>query len=80
MLAGLQIPIWIDVGDADLASHRAWRAGTELQLTATEFRLLRMFLMNPGHVLAKSQILDHVWHYDFDGDSNVLETYVSYLR
>jgi len=64
----------------DIEAHRAWRAGTELQLTATEFRLLRMFLMNPERVLGKSQILDHVWHYDFDGDSNVLETYVSYLR
>ncbi len=66
--------------DMDVEAHRAWRAGTELQLTATEFRLLRMFLMNPERVLSKSQILDHVWHYDFDGDSNVLETYVSYLR
>lgn len=64
----------------DVDAHRAFRAGTELQLTATEFRLLRMFLMNPERVLSKSQILDHVWHYDFDGDSNVLETYVSYLR
>lgn len=66
--------------EMDVPAHRAWRAGTELHLTATEFRLLRMFLMNPEHVLSKSQILDHVWHYDFDGDSNVLETYVSYLR
>jgi len=64
----------------DVDAHRAWRAGNELQLTATEFRLLRMFLMNPERVLSKSQILDHVWHYDFDGDSNILETYVSYLR
>jgi two-component system OmpR family response regulator len=64
----------------DVEAHRAWRGETELQLTATEFRLLRMFLMNPGRMLAKAQILDHVWHYDFDGDSNVLETYVSYLR
>ena len=64
----------------DTDAHLVWRAGTALQLTATEFRLLRLFLLNPGRVLAKSQILDHVWHYDFDGDSNVLETYVSYLR
>ena len=64
----------------DIEAHRVWRSGTEIQLTATEFRLLRMFLLNPGRVLSKTQILDHVWHYDFDGDSNVLETYVSYLR
>ena len=64
--------------DAD--AHQVWRAGEPIQLTATEFRLLRLFLMNPGRVLSKSQILDHVWHYDFDGDSNVLETYISYLR
>jgi len=64
----------------DTNAHQVWRAGEPIQLTATEFRLLRLFLMNPGHVLSKSQILDHVWHYDFDGDSNVLETYISYLR
>ena len=64
----------------DAAAHRVWRGGVEIQLTATEFRLLRMFLLNPGRVLSKAQILDHVWHYDFGGDSNVLETYVSYLR
>jgi two-component system OmpR family response regulator len=57
-----------------------WRAEQPIRLTATEFRLLRLFLMNPGRVLSKSQILDHVWHYDFNGDSNVLETYISYLR
>ena len=64
----------------DTDAHQVWRAGQPIQLTATEFRLLRLFLMNPGRVLSKAQILDHVWHYDFDGDSNVLETYVSYLR
>ena len=61
-------------------AHQVWRADQPIRLTATEFRLLRLFLMNPGRVLSKSQILDHVWHYDFDGDSNVLETYISYLR
>jgi two-component system OmpR family response regulator len=64
----------------DTDAHLVWRAGEPVSLTATEFRLLRLFLMNPGRVLSKSQILDHVWHYDFDGDSNVLETYISYLR
>jgi two-component system, OmpR family, response regulator len=64
----------------DSAAHEVWRAGNPIQLTATEFRLLRMFMLNPGRVLSKPQILDHVWHYDFGGDSNILETYVSYLR
>jgi two-component system OmpR family response regulator len=64
----------------DTDAHLVWRAEHAIALTATEFRLLRMFMLNPGRVLAKSQILDHVWHYDFDGDSNVLETYISYLR
>jgi two-component system OmpR family response regulator len=57
-----------------------WRAGKPIRLTATEFNLLRFFLLNPRRVLSKSQILDHVWHYDFDGDASVVETYVSYLR
>jgi two-component system OmpR family response regulator len=64
----------------DVEAHQVHRAGHEIPLTATEFRLLRMFMLNPGRVLSKSQILDHVWHYDFGGDSNILETYVSYLR
>jgi two-component system OmpR family response regulator len=79
-------------GDADVRSlrfadvvmdedtHQVWRAGTPINLTATEFSLLRFFLQNPKRVLSKTQILDHVWHYDFGGDSNVVETYVSYLR
>jgi two-component system OmpR family response regulator len=64
----------------DEDTHQVWRAGTPINLTATEFSLLRFFLQNPKRVLSKSQILDHVWHYDFGGDSNVVETYVSYLR
>ena len=62
------------------AAHQVWRGGVEISLTATEFRLLRFFLLNPGRVVSKAQILDHVWHYDFGGDTNILETYVSYLR
>jgi two-component system OmpR family response regulator len=61
-------------------THEVWRAGTPLRLTATEFNLLRYFMLNPRRVLSKSQILDHVWHYDFGGDANVVETYVSYVR
>ncbi|HEX3089893.1 MAG TPA: response regulator transcription factor, partial [Ilumatobacteraceae bacterium] len=64
----------------DPDTHEVRRAGTLIELTATEFNLLRFFMLNPRRVLPKPQILDHVWHYDFDGDSNILETYVSYLR
>jgi two-component system OmpR family response regulator len=64
----------------DEDTHQVWRAGEAVNLTATEFSLLRFFLQNPKRVLSKTQILDHVWHYDFGGDSNVVETYVSYLR
>ncbi len=66
--------------EMDEDSHEVWRAGQLVQLTATEFSLLRFFLLNPRRVLSKSQILDHVWHYDFGGDANIVETYVSYLR
>ena len=64
----------------DEDSHEVWRAGQAVELTATEFSLLRFFMLNPRRVLSKTQILDHVWHYDFGGDGNVVETYVSYLR
>ena len=64
----------------DVDTHEVRRGGTSIELTATEFNLLRFFMLNPRRVLSKPQILDHVWHYDFGGDSNVLETYISYLR
>jgi two-component system, OmpR family, response regulator len=64
----------------DVDTHEVWRARESLRLTATEFNLLRFFMENPRLVLSKTQILDNVWHYDFDGDPNVVETYVSYLR
>jgi two-component system OmpR family response regulator len=64
----------------DEESREVWRNGTPVHLTATEFNLLRYFMLNPRRVLSKAQILDHVWQYDFDGDANVVETYVSYLR
>ncbi len=66
--------------EMDENAHEVHRGGQSIPLTATEFNLLRFFLLNPRHVLSKSQILDHVWHYDFGGDGNVVETYVSYLR
>jgi two-component system OmpR family response regulator len=66
--------------EMDERAHIVRRGGTTIHLTATEFNLLRFFLHNPRQVLSKAQILDNVWHYDFDGDANVVETYVSYLR
>jgi two-component system, OmpR family, response regulator len=56
------------------------RAGRPIDLTATEYRLLRYLLLNPRRVLTRAQLLEHVWDYDFGGDARVLETYVSYLR
>ena len=49
-------------------------------VSPTEYKLLRYLLLNAGRVLSRAQILDHVWSYDFDGDSSVVETYMSYLR
>jgi two-component system, OmpR family, response regulator len=64
----------------DLDTHEVWRADRLIELTATEFRLLRYLMLNPRRVLTRAQILDHVWDYDFGGDARVLETYISYLR
>jgi two-component system, OmpR family, response regulator len=56
------------------------RAGRPIELTATEYRLLRYLMLNPRRVMTRAQLLDHVWDYDFGGDGRVLETYISYLR
>jgi two-component system OmpR family response regulator len=56
------------------------RAGEPIELTATEYRLLRYLMLNPRRVMTRAQLLDHVWDYDFGGDGRVLETYISYLR
>jgi two-component system OmpR family response regulator len=64
----------------DESRHEVHRGATAITLTATEFSLLRYFMLNPRRVLSKSQILQNVWHYDFGGNANVVETYVSYLR
>jgi two-component system OmpR family response regulator len=56
------------------------RAGEPIDLTATEYRLLRYLMLNPRRVMTRAQLLDHVWDYDFGGDGRVLETYISYLR
>ena len=66
--------------ELDEDRHQVWRGGDEVRLSPTEFRLLRYLLLNAERVLSKQQILDHVWQYDFNGDDNVVETYISYLR
>jgi len=66
--------------EVDEDAHEVRRAGQVIDLTPTEYRLLRYLLVNAGRVLTRAQILDHVWDYDFGGDASVLETYVSYLR
>jgi two-component system OmpR family response regulator len=64
----------------DDPAHHVTRAGVEVALSPTEYNLLRFLLVNQGQVMSKAQILDHVWHYDFDGDGGVVETYIGYLR
>jgi two-component system OmpR family response regulator len=61
-------------------SHQVWRAGTEVSLAPREFKLLRYLMINAGRVLSREQILDHVWDYNFTGDSNIIESYISTLR
>jgi len=62
------------------ATHQVRRGEAQVDLTPTEFNLLRFFLLNPRRVLSKQQILDHVWDDDFGGPPSIVETYVSYLR
>ena len=64
----------------DEDAHQVFVADTEVELSPTEFRLLRYLMLNQGRVLSKLQILDYVWEYDFDGNASVVETYMSYLR
>ena len=64
----------------DEDTREVTRGGRLIDLTATEYRLLRYFLLHPRNVLTRGQLLDNVWDYDFGGDGRVLETYVSYLR
>ncbi len=72
----------LEVGDLTLDedSHEVRRGGDEIQLTATEFELLRYLMRNPRRVQSKAQILDRVWQYDFGGQANIVELYISYLR
>jgi len=75
-------PVLLTEGDLKLdpASKRAWRGGAELQLSPKEFSLLELFLRHPGTVLTRSQILDAAWDFAYDGTSNVVDQYVTYLR
>ncbi len=66
--------------ELDEDAHRVTRAGRAISLSPTEYKLLRYLLANAGRVLTRSQILDHVWEYDFGGESSVIETFMSYLR
>jgi len=75
-------PVMLAEGDLKLdpASKRAWRGSAELQLSPKEFSLLELFLRHPGTVLTRSQILDAAWDFAYDGTSNVVDQYVTYLR
>ena len=64
----------------DQDAYRVWRGDEEVSLSPTEFRLLRYLMQNQDRVVSKNQILDHVWDYEYVGDLNAVETYVSYLR
>ena len=66
--------------ELDEATHEVRRGGQLLDLSPTEFLLIRYLLINADRVVSKSQILDHVWQYDFRGDAGIVETYISYLR
>lgn len=82
--AGITAPQFavLTVGDLTLNkdTKAVQRAGTPITLTATEFELLKFLMENPRHVISKSRILDRVWNYDFGGQSNIVELYISYLR
>jgi DNA-binding response OmpR family regulator len=75
-------PVLLEAGDLrfDPGSRRAWRGGTEVDLTAREMALLEFLLRRKGELLPKREILDHVWDYDFEGDPNIVEVYVGHLR
>jgi two-component system OmpR family response regulator len=66
--------------EMDEETYEVRRGARRIELTPTEYKLLRFMLVNPRRVLTKAQILDHVWNYDFGGDAAIVETYISYLR
>jgi two-component system, OmpR family, response regulator len=75
-------PSRLEVADLvlDDDAHRVWRGGVEVHLSATEFKLLRCLMTNAERVVTRAQILDHVWQYDFDGESAIIESFISNLR
>jgi two-component system OmpR family response regulator len=75
-------PTVLEVGDLrlDPAARQVWRGEAEVELSAKEFTLLEVFMRNPGHVLGRTQLLEHAWEYDYEHRSNVIEVYVRYLR
>ena len=79
---GVDRPTVLQVGDLvlDPASRRAWRGEDELTLSTKEFALLELFLRHPDRVLSRTTILEHVWDFAYDGVSNIIDQYVSYLR
>jgi two-component system OmpR family response regulator len=79
---GVDQPSRLTFADLELdeETHEVYRAGQRVQLSPTEFKLLRYLMLNANRVLSKAQILDHVWKYDFRGDDNIVESYISYLR
>ncbi len=72
----------LEVGDLriDDDAHRVFKGGNEVHLSPTEYKLLRYLMVNVDRVVSRSQILDHVWDYDFDGESSIIESFMSYLR
>ena len=71
--------VFVDL-ELDEDSHEVRRGGRSIELSPTEFKLLRYLMLNPNRVLSKMQILDHVWAYDFNGEAGIVESYISYLR
>lgn len=76
---GTERLVFADV-ELDEDAHEVFKAGQPVDLSPTEFKLLRFLMANSGRVMSKAQILDHVWHYDFGGEATVVESYISYLR
>jgi DNA-binding response OmpR family regulator len=75
-------PTVLKAGDLrlDPAQHRCWRGDVEIRLTSRQFSLLEYLIRRAGDVISKTEILDHVWDYAFDGDPNIVEVYIGYLR
>ena len=77
--SGSERMVFADI-ELDEDAHEVFKAGQSVDLSPTEFKLLRFLMANQGRVMSKAQILDHVWHYDFGGEATVVESYISYLR